>query len=125
MNEDTKKKLDRIQELLKQKESIERELEKLLSPEKVVALPSDFSMNNVVFDLFKSESERNFSSKEILRILQNKYPTYGINRKQVGSALAYLKNSKRTIDSTDRGLYHLVKTEERDVEPPKKLLLEE
>ena len=31
MNEDTKKKLNRIQELLKEKETIEKELEKLYS----------------------------------------------------------------------------------------------
>jgi len=107
MNEDTKKKLDRIQELINQKGAIEKELEKLLSPEKVVAFPPNFSLNNEILEIIRNAGNKGTASKSILRALQQKYPDYGINRKQVASTLAYLKNTKKTLEILDRGIYRL------------------
>ena len=105
MNDKTLEKLAQIQELIKAKEAIERKLEALLSPEKVVALPPDFSLNNEVYAIVKTGGENGIASTSILRALQQKYPDYGIDRRKVASILAYLKNSKKQIDLIGRGMY--------------------
>lgn len=98
MNEDTIKKLSQIQSLLKEKERIDKELEKLLSPEKVVALPQSFSLKAEVFDVIKNTGVNGVSSQGVLSTLQQKYPDYKIQRDQVASTLAYLKNTKKMIE---------------------------
>lgn len=108
MNDKTLEKLAQIQELIKQKEAIEKKLEALLSPEKVVALPSNFSINNEVQAIVKDAGETGIAASSILRSLQQKYPDYGIDRKKVASSLAYLKNTKKQVDLIGRGMYKVV-----------------
>ncbi|MEK7564799.1 MAG: hypothetical protein AAB501_01005 [Patescibacteria group bacterium] len=105
MNQRAQQKLSQIQELIKQKEIIEKELESLLS-EKAVILPLGFSLNNEVLDLIK-ENINGIASTQILNTLLNKYPDYGIDRKKVASSLAYLKNTKKLIGQAGRGIYKL------------------
>lgn len=116
MNEDTLKKLSRIQSLLKDKERIEKELEKLLSPEKVIALPYSFSLKDEVLEVIKNTGTTGVSSQGILNIMQQKYPDYKIQRDQVASTLAYLKNTKKMIEIIDRGIYRTKTGDNKNLE---------
>ncbi|GEM_PF-4787130 len=115
MQEKTKEKLNQLQKLIGQKEAIERKIEAILSPEKVVALPPDFSFNSEVLALIKDAGSNGIAATSILAVLTKKYPDYGIDRKKLASSLAYLKNSKKQIDSvTDkRGVYKLVENQKQ------------
>lgn len=111
MNDKTQEKLRRIQQLLAEKEKIDNELEALLAPEKVVALPPGFSLNSEVYQLIQESGASGIASTNILRALSQKYPDYGIDRKKVASSLAYLKNTKKNITDVARGVYRIVSTE--------------
>jgi hypothetical protein len=106
MNEETQKILARIQSLVKQKEEIEKEIEKLLSPKKVVARPPSFSLKDEVLSVIKNTGSEGVSSQGVLHSLQQKYPDYEIQGDQVASTLAYLKNTKKDIEKAGK-LYRI------------------
>jgi len=101
-------KLAEIQRLLRERDQINERLRLLVEPEKVAVLPVGFSMNAEVFRVVQNGGAAGVSAKEILKILDKQYPTYGIDRKRVASALAYLKNSKKSVDQKERGVYVVV-----------------
>ena len=99
-------KKERVKELLQMQEEIENELRLLLEPERVPMLPKNFSMSEQVFSLVQESGIGGVSPSDVLKALQG---TYGeaIDREKVASALAYLKNTKKTIEQTTRGLYRV------------------
>jgi len=101
-------KLAEIQRLLKERDSINERLRMLVEPEKVAVLPVGFSMNSEVLNVVQNGGMGGVSAKDILKILDKKYPTYGIDRKRVASALAYLKNTKKSVTQKARGVYVVV-----------------
>ena len=110
MNDKTKERLAQLQELIKQKEEIEKKIEAILSPEKEVVLPPNFSMNAEVFNVVKDTGSTGIAKPSILHSLQVKYPDYRIDRKKVASALAYLKNTKKQVEIIERGMYKVANT---------------
>jgi hypothetical protein len=108
MNEKTKDRLLQLQELIKEKEMIEKKIEALLSPEKEVVLPPDFSINAEILTVLKEAGVNGMPKSYLLKKLQLKYPNYGIDRRRVASALAYLKNTKKQIEILGRGMYRAV-----------------
>ena len=107
MNEDAQKKLNEINTLQKEIGVLQQKLEKLLSPEKQVVLPPDFSLIDEVLKFLK-EKKTATHTKEIVRSLSEKFPHYGIDRKKVASALVYLKSKKKTISLVGRGTYQFI-----------------
>ena len=106
MNEQATKKLEEINNLQKQIAKLQQRLEELLDEKKVV-LPSNFSIINEVFKVLE-ESNTPLHTKEIMKTLMNEFPSYGIDRKKIASALVYLKNNKRKITSVGRGVYSVI-----------------
>ena len=98
-----------IRELLAQKDEIDRKLQAILEPRSVAVLPRGFSINVEVFRLIKESGDSGISAQELLHSIQKQYGE-GIDRKKVASSLAYLKNTKETIEQTGRGVYR-AKTE--------------
>lgn len=113
MSKSTEDKIKRIQQLLKDKEAIDAELDSLLNPEKEVVLPVGFSLNAEVIQIVDGAGATGIDSKKILTILKQKYPKYGIERTKVASALAYLKNNKKQIDLIGRGVYKSISLENK------------
>lgn len=107
MDQDTSKKLEEIQQLLEQKKEIESKIEKLLSPEKQIVIPSDFSLNNEVLSLVKESGENGIPVLIIVDRIREKFPSYGIDRKKIASSIAYLKNTKKLIEKAGRGVYKI------------------
>ncbi len=109
MKNETEEKLKRITELLKKKDQIEQELEKMLNPQKVVALPHGFSLNDEIMKVvedFADKESGTITSKKIFDILTGKYPDYKIERTKVNIALTYLKGDyKKLLESAGRGIY--------------------
>lgn len=103
MKQETYNKLEKIQELLKKKEAIERELENLLG-EKTPILPPSFSLNVEVVAVVR-ESSGALSADDILAALVQKYPAYGLEKKRINSALVYLTNKKHSLERVGRGMY--------------------
>lgn len=112
MDDKTQQKINRIKELLKQQEAIQKELASLVSPEKIVALPPDFSINSEILAIISGAGNNGVTTSTIFRILQQKYPDYGIDRKKIASSLAYLKNTKKQIDLIGRGVYKMINLSE-------------
>ena len=107
MKKNTEEKLAKVQELLKKKEGIERELDILLSPEKEFFMPPDFSLNDEVLSIIRDSGASGISVLRIVAKLTEKYPNYPIERKRVASSLAYLKNTKKQIESAGRAMYKI------------------
>lgn len=109
MKNDTQEKLNKLTELLKEKDRIEQEIEKLLSPQRVMALPQGFSLNDEIMKVvedFANKEDGTITSKKIFDKLSEKYPGYGIERTKVNIALTYLKsNYKKLLESVARGIY--------------------
>ncbi|SRR5258708_7337915 len=105
MKDKTQERLARLQELIQERELIEREIEMLLSPEKEVVLPPGFSTNVEVLSVLKEAGSAGMAKSRVLKALQDKYPHYGIDQRKVASALAYLKNTKKQIALIGRGMY--------------------
>jgi hypothetical protein len=109
MKNDTQEKLNKLTELLKEKDKIEQEIEKLLSPQKVVALPHGFSLNDEIIRVvedFANKEDGTITSKKIFDKLNEKFPNYGIQRAKVNIALTYLKSDyKKLLESVGRGVY--------------------
>ena len=104
MRKDVQDKKNRLQELFAQQREIEQEIERLLSPETVVALPADFSLNSEVTNIV-NEHPTGITTKQIFANLTNKFPTYSIERKRVNSSIVYLSNSKKLIKRIGQGIY--------------------
>jgi hypothetical protein len=105
MNEKTRDKLTTLQQLLREKEAIEKKIEAILSPEKGTLIPPDFSLNNEVLALTRGAESGGILAASILTILQKKFPDYSIDRKKVANSLAYLKNTKKLVMQSGRGAY--------------------
>lgn len=101
MDKATQKKADELKQLFEQQEEIAKKIAKLLNPNSAVQLPADFSVNEEVLKVVQ-DNPSGISAKQIFAKLQNQYP---IERKQVTSALAYLKNYKKSVDIKERGVY--------------------
>jgi len=111
MNQDAKDKLNKIQELLSQKEKIEKELENLLT-EKEYIMPAGFSVNDEILSLIREAGDSGIPVPELVKKLQTKFPSYGIDRERIASSLAYLKNTKKLIEQPARRVYRIIKTEQ-------------
>ncbi len=98
-------KLEEVKQLLRQKEDIERRLKAIFEPERVAVLPSGFSINNEIFGIVASAGQGGISAQDVLSTMKKKHPTFGIDRKRIASALAYLKNGKKSVEQTGRGIY--------------------
>ena len=105
INDKMRERLNQIMELNDQIKTLEKKLELLLSPEKEVVLPPDFSINAEVLTVLKEAGSEGMAKKRIQKVLQEKFPNYGIDKRKVASALAYLKNSKGKIESIGRAVY--------------------
>ena len=105
MDDKTQQKLTKLQDLLEKKKLIDLEISAILSPERVVALPPNFSLNNEIHKIVQEASGAGISKTEILQSMKNRFSTYGIDRKKVASALAYLKNTKKSVEIIGRGMY--------------------
>ena len=113
MNEKTKEKLDQLQALVKQKETLEKKIENLLSPEKKVTnLPPGFSINDEVSSIIKEAGATGTAAVNILSVLEKKFPSYGITSKKVASSLAYLKNVKKKVSKVGRGVYKFLENQQ-------------
>lgn len=111
LDEKAQRKLSELQSLLRQREEIELKIADILNPERVVALPSNFTLNDEVLTVVKEAGGKGISKLDILHMLQKKYPSYGIDRKRVASSLAYLKNGKKEVEIIGRATYkYLEKT---------------
>jgi transposase len=71
-------------------------------------LPVGFSLNNEVLAIVKSAGSQGIHGKRILAEMHERFPKYGIDRKRVASALAYLKNTRKEIGQVGRGVYKAV-----------------
>ena len=100
----------RLKRLFEQQEEIEAEIKSLLEPEKVQVLPTGFSLSAEVFKIIQNAGGQGISLQEILQTLQKQYPSYGIERAKIASALAYGKNEKKILEQFGRGVYRM-KTE--------------
>jgi hypothetical protein len=98
---------DKLKNLFKRKDEIQAEINALLSPDKVTLLPDDFSVQAEVFKIVQ-ENQNGIHAKTILTQLQNKFPSFKLNRKQVSGALVYLKSNRKKIENIGRGLYRPV-----------------
>ena len=98
----------KLKELFAEQERIEAEIRSLLEPERIAVLPHGFSISVEVMRLIGAAGVAGVSSQEILRMLQKEFPSYGIDREKVASALAYAKNEKHAIEQVARGVYRLV-----------------
>lgn len=107
MKQETQSKLDRILALKQTIDAAQKEIEELLSPKEVPVLPPDFSLSEEVGQLIVEYGEKGVSKRLLLERLQRKYPDYGLDNKQLSSSLAYLKNTKKEIESVDRGIYRV------------------
>lgn len=103
MRKDTQDKLAKIQELLKKKEELEKQIETLLNPVPSIPLPANFSINEEIVSLLSEKPDEAKSVKEILSILQSKYPA--VDRKRVNGALVYLNLRKKKIVRQGYGMY--------------------
>ncbi len=104
-------KKERIKQILQRQEELEAELRSLLEPEKVTVLPAGFSIGTEVLRIVREAGVEGIGSQEILLSLQRQYPSYGIDREKVASALAYAKNTKKSIEQTARGIYRVIENQ--------------
>jgi len=107
MNQDIQKKLAELQNLIEQKKEIEDKIAKILCPEERVKIivPSDFSLNNEVFKIIQESGNGGIAILSLVSKLKEKFPSYGIDRKKIASSVAYLKNTKKQIESLGRSVY--------------------
>lgn len=98
----------RLEELYRQKWSIDEEIDKLLATEKetVLVLPADFSIYDEIENVLRDKPE-GMLGEAILRALQTKFSSYGITQKQVTASLVYLTHKRKSLDRIGRGLYKL------------------
>ena len=108
MDKKTIEKLKEVQELLAEKERIEKRLEEMFSPEKHVVLPAEFSLNEEILKIIRDFGDNGAHTKQVLQTLRQSFPDYGMNRKRVASGLAYLKNTKKQIEIIGRGMYRII-----------------
>ncbi|MBI2623727.1 MAG: hypothetical protein HYW65_04140 [Candidatus Liptonbacteria bacterium] len=101
-------KVRRVEEIIRQKAELDVELRSLLAPVQQVDLPVGFSWNDEVLKVIQEAGEGGIDVRRILRILQQKHPTYDADRKRVASALAYLKNDKKKIAKIGHGVYKIL-----------------
>jgi len=94
---------------IKQKNEIESQIESLLSSEKQIVMPSNFSLNNEILSLLKESGENGIPVLALVDKMQEKFPTYGMDRKKVASSVAYLKNTKKMIEKAGRGVYRIAR----------------
>ncbi|NTW75461.1 MAG: hypothetical protein HGB34_01010 [Candidatus Moranbacteria bacterium] len=118
MKKEALEKLRRIQELTEHIDKLQRELESLVMPEKVVAPPIGFSQSEEILRIVRNAGSPGISRSAILIELKKGFPQLSFDRKQVASALAYLKNSKREIESIARGFYRAAENQEKQKTSP-------
>lgn len=111
MKKEANNRLQKILELKKTIENAENELEALLLPSNTTPLPSGFSFTEEVLAII-IDNTNGISRSNILETLRNKNPNIkeAFDKKQVASALAYLKNTKKLIEIVKRGVYRKIKT---------------
>lgn len=107
MKKEAQNRLEKINELQKIIASKQAELERLLLPESnnIIQTPPGFSVTEEVMKVIFEAGQEGIARQEILQQLTKNFPTYGIDIKQVASALAYLNNTKKTIEIIRRGIY--------------------
>lgn len=110
MRKNLQDKLATIQDLLRQREMIDKRLESLLDSSSSITLPDNFVLNEKILELLETHPH-GLSASLILRTLQNNHPTVQIKRKQVAGSLSYLKNRKGKIVTLGRGSYTLKQLE--------------
>ena len=108
MDDKTRQKLHKLEGLMRQRDEIEKEIASIINPGKAGSLPSSFILNDEVLKLLQENGVSGLDKRAILRLLQDKYPAYGINRTQVASTLAYLKNAKHQVEIVRRGVYRSI-----------------
>lgn len=105
MKKESLDKLTKINELQRQRDQIDAQLESLLNPTPKIPLPANFSVNDKILEILKQFPEGK-SAKEILSIIQTEQPA--IERPKVNAALIYLSGpSKNLVDRAGRGFYKL------------------
>ena len=101
-------KIKRIEEIMKQKDVLNKELHALLVTETQVELPMGFSWNDKVLEVLKEAGNTGLDRKRMLTALEKKYGQYGVDRSKLTSSLAYLNNVKKQIEKIGRGMYRVV-----------------
>jgi hypothetical protein len=104
MRKDTQDKWLRLQELEKQKAEIEAEVERILSPETVVALPPGFDMNAEIIEAVRGSD--GISGDEVYKKICTKWKAQ-VDRRKMNSAIIYLVNRKKSLERVDRGKYRI------------------
>lgn len=107
MDQNIQKKLAELQTLLAQQKAIEGRIAEILSPEEKlkIIIPSGFSLNSEVLKFIQEAGDAGIAVVDLTKKIQTKFPEYGMDRKKIASAVAYLKNTKKQIESAGRSLY--------------------
>lgn len=100
----------RLAELFSMQAEIEEEIRTLLEPQRIAVLPRGFSVSTEVSRIVREAGTDGITPQEVLAKLDGQYPD-AIDREKVASALAYLKNTKKSIEQTGRGMYRIVSNE--------------
>lgn len=108
MNGEIETRLKEIDKLRNEIQERESRLNALLFPAKEVQVlfPAGFSLNNEILDVL-GKAKGAVSTDALHGSLTDKYPKYNIDKKRVLSALAYLKNVKKEIESAGYGKYRV------------------
>lgn len=100
-------KLKKIESLIEQRNKINEELKSLVSDNMPGhKVPANFSLNDEVLEIVEGSGESGIAVPDIKEAILGKFPNYGLNRVKISSTLAYLKNTKHSIDKGEgRAVY--------------------
>lgn len=105
MSDQAAKRLKRINELTQQIDTLQRELESLLLPEKKVVTPSSFDVYGEVMKIVLAAGHTGVSSDSVVNSLKTTFPEYGLTNKKITNVLNYLKTRRGTVESIGYGKY--------------------
>jgi len=116
MKQTTQNKLAELQRLIREKEEIEKKIEMILEPEKIIAPPANFNLTNEIVKVVQIRPQR-ISTDEIFEGVIKNWPDLNIPRRKVNSTIVYLKNKENPpIEQVERGVYRIVVTHENSIE---------
>ena len=104
MRNDIAEKEKQLKELFAQKAEIQAKIDRLLSPETIVAPPSDFNLNDEIVGII-GDNANGVTVDSIFSQINSKWADLKIPRKKVNAALVYLFKRKKVLERTGKGIY--------------------